>query len=106
MIPDILQPCERCDLREVLQFIHRLDTRVSVLETRMSGQDDRLEQIDNAVRETQHVINQLSQTLSNHAAQEDRSRITLLMRLNWTLISVLGSVMGYIGVQVYEKIFP
>lgn len=78
------------DTHELACFIHRLDTRVSVLETRMTTQDDRLSSIEAELRDANLGVQRVLDCLQAHTRQEDQDRVKLLGFVVATLLSVLG----------------
>ncbi|MDS4020659.1 MAG: hypothetical protein RKR03_09175 [Candidatus Competibacter sp.] len=78
------------DTHELACFIHRLDTRVSVLETRMTTQDDRLSSIEEELRDANLGVQRVLDCLQAHTRQEDQDRVKLLGFVVATLLSVLG----------------
>lgn len=91
------------DIHEIACFTHRLDTRVSVLETRIETQDIRLAGIERDVGETRQGINQvltearqgIAQVLNclhEHVEQENKDRIRLLAAVVATLLSAISGL--------------
>lgn len=80
------------DLRDIIGYMHAMDTRVAVLESRMNGQDTRLAAIEMDGREIKISVQRVLELLDLHTKQEDRDR----MKLMGGIIAVLLSVLGFI----------
>lgn len=82
----------------VLEIQHEFDKRISIVEVRMNGQDDRLGNIEADLRETNHGVQRVLQVLNAHVEQEQKERGRLLLGVIATLLSVLG----YAGAQLLQ----
>lgn len=80
------------DIHELACFTHRLDTRISVVETRMDVQDSRLASIEKNVEETRSGITKVLDCLNSHTQQEDKDRIRLLAAVVATLLSAVAGL--------------
>lgn len=80
------------DIHELACFSHRLDTRLSVVETRMEIQDSRLSSIERNVEEVRTGIGKVLDCLHSHTEQEDKDRIKLLAAVVATLFSAIAGL--------------
>lgn len=80
------------DIHELACFTHRLDTRISVVETRMEVQDTRLASIEKNIEETRNGVGKVLDCLHSHTQQEDKDRIRLLAAVVATLLSAIAGL--------------
>lgn len=81
---------------------HEFDKRISIVEVRMSDQDDRLERIEADLQSTQLLAQKVLEVLHAHMEQEHKDRVQLL---RW-IIATLLSVLGFAGLALFDHWLP
>ncbi len=81
---------------------HEFDKRISIVEVRMSDQDDRLERIEADLKSTQLLAKKVLEVLHVHMEQEHKDRVQLL---RW-IIATLLSVLGFAGLALFDHWLP
>lgn len=86
---------QREDIRRTM---HDLDRRVTIVETKMDAQTDKLDHI----HANMHAI---TDQLGHHIKQEDADRVVILQRLSMTLVTVLVGMAAFFGQEVFARLF-
>lgn len=80
---------QRADIQTT---VHRMDTRVSVLETRTDQQARELKNMREDIRETRSTVGSVHNDLRKHMQDQAKDRTQLMMWVIATLVGVVVSI--------------
>lgn len=110
---------QRDDIKEIKSVVHHIErrqldqeNRIAKVEGRQDGfdevmrqahmrLDDKIDNVGRRVDSLRGLIELVAKTLKDHTMREDADR----GKLFWLMVSTLCAVLGFIGVQVWEKVF-
>ena len=83
---------------------HTLDKRLAVVETRLDDQDRELRTIHNSIDDIHRGIQKNTTLLQEHIATEAKDRGQILGKINASLITLIISILGALGLFLLNKV--